>query len=331
MVNNGNKDGIFTISLDFELMWGMIDQPHADIYKKSNVKQVPEVIEKLLKTFTIHNVHATFAPVGFIGYSNPVELKKDLPSLKPNYKNTSLNPYHNNFLESITEEDYKYYFGPHLIEAIKSTPGMEIGTHTFSHYYCWEEGQAPEHFDADLKKAIQKGKEEGIEIRSIIFPRNNVSRKYLDICKKNGVNIYRGNPSKFYKNKKGRFSSLLQKACRLADNYINLSGSLSYPVSEIKDENGMIDVRASRMLRPYMRSLRFFDPLRLRRIKKEMTRAAKKGEVYHLWWHPHNFGANMQENFSFLGKILNHYDSLKTRYGMKSLNMGEIANQNSIS
>ena len=322
-----NKNGIFCISLDFELMWGMLDQPKADMYKKSNVKQVPEVIEKLLKTFTSHNVHATFATVGFIGYSNPEELKSDLPSLKPQYTNTALNPYHNNFIDTITKEEYQYFFGPSLIENIKSTPSMEIGTHTFSHYYCWEEGQTPEHFEADIIQAIERGKKDGIEIKSIIFPRNNVSQEYLDVCKKNGINIYRGNPSKFFDNKKSRIKNLFQKVCRLADNYINLSGSLSYPVSEIKDEKGMIDVRASRMLRPYMRSLRFFDPLRLRRIKKEMTRAAKRGEVYHLWWHPHNFGANMNENFSFLEKILNHYDLLKNRYGMKSLNMAETAKE----
>ena len=324
-VSMKEQKGILTISLDFELMWGMLDSSLAKEYKDSHVKQVPEVIDKLLKTFTKHNVHATFATVGFICYSNPEELKNDLPSLKPNYRNTSLNPYHNNFIESIPEEEYQYYFVPHLIDNIKSTPGMEIGTHTFSHYYCWEEGQTTEHFDADLKKALQKGKEEGIEIKSIIFPRNNVSSAYLDICKKNGVKIYRGNPSKFFKNKNRRISNLIQKACRLADNYINVSGSLSYPLLEIKDENGMIDIRASRMLRPYLRSLRHFEPLRLRRIKKEMTRAAKRGEVYHLWWHPHNFGANMNENFSFLEKILLHFEYLENRYGMKALNMKEIS------
>ena len=30
--------------------------------------------------------------------------------------------------------------------------------------------------------------------------------------------------------------------------------------------------------------------LRLNRIKNEIIQAAKAGEIYHLWWHPHNFG-----------------------------------------
>lgn len=326
MQNNEIKDtGIITISLDFELAWGLLDLNNFEEYKISNIKNVANVIDRLLDIFSFYNIHATFATVGFIGYSNPDELIKDLPKLKPQYENRTLNPYYNNFISSISEKDYIYFFAPELIEKIKIWPGMEIGTHTFSHYYCWEKGQTLEHFDADLKKAIQKGKEQGLEIRSIIFPRNNVSSAYLEVCKENNINIYRGNPSKFFKDKKSRISNLIQKACRLADNYINLSGSPSYPLSEIKDEKGMIDIRASRMLRPYVESLRYFEPLRLKRIKNEMTKAAKNGEIYHLWWHPHNFGSKMDKNFSFLNEILKHFEYLRSKYGMKSLNMAEIA------
>jgi pyruvate-formate lyase len=56
-----------------------------------------------------------------------------------------------------------------------------------------------------------------------------------------------------------------------------------------------------------------------------MTYAAKNGEVYHLWWHPHNFGKNQDQNFKNLKEILDHFASLKNEYGMKSLNMNEVA------
>jgi hypothetical protein len=55
-----------------------------------------------------------------------------------------------------------------------------------------------------------------------------------------------------------------------------------------------------------------------------MTFAAKKKRLYHLWWHPHNFGKNVQENINFLKKILDHYLLLKNRYSFISLNMGEL-------
>jgi hypothetical protein len=55
-------------------------------------------------------------------------------------------------------------------------PGQEIGTHTFSHYYCLEPGQQPEQFEDDLKAAIAVSKAKGIDTKSIVFPRNQYSQ-----------------------------------------------------------------------------------------------------------------------------------------------------------
>ena len=56
-----------------------------------------------------------------------------------------------------------------------------------------------------------------------------------------------------------------------------------------------------------------------------MTQAAKAGEIYHLWWHPHNFGWHPKENLKDLEQILQHYQYLHEEYGMQSLTMGELA------
>ena len=65
--------------------------------------------------------------------------------------------------------------------------------------------------------------------------------------------------------------------------------------------------------------------LRLRRILKGMEHAARHGEVFHLWWHPHNFGANLAENMAVLRRIAEHFRHLQARYGMQSLSMAEVA------
>jgi hypothetical protein len=46
--------------------------------------------------------------------------------------------------------------------------------------------------------------------------------------------------------------------------------------------------------------------------------------MYHIWWHPHNFGVNINENIANLVAILEYYQFLKKEYGMQSFNMGEI-------
>jgi hypothetical protein len=67
------------------------------------------------------------------------------------------------------------------------------------------------------------------------------------------------------------------------------------------------------------------DGLRLRRITSGLQYAACHNQIYHLWWHPHNFGVNLTENLSFLTKILQFYQQLNARNQMQSLNMGEVA------
>jgi hypothetical protein len=74
-----------------------------------------------------------------------------------------------------------------------------------------------------------------------------------------------------------------------------------------------------------MKTLSWLEPLRLRRIKKAMTYAAKRGEVFHLWWHPHNFGINQEENFKNLTEILEHFKTLQRKYSMRSASMKEIS------
>ncbi len=56
-----------------------------------------------------------------------------------------------------------------------------------------------------------------------------------------------------------------------------------------------------------------------------MVFAARHGEIYHLWWHPHNFGLRVQENIDQLRRILDTYSSLRICYHMQSYSMEELA------
>ncbi len=61
-----------------------------------------------------------------------------------------------------------------------------------------------------------------------------------------------------------------------------------------------------------------------------MSYAAAHRKIFHLWWHPHNFGAKLDNNLSFLKKIMKHYESLQRSYQMQSLHMGELAELGSV-
>ena len=114
----------------------------------------------------------------------------------------------------------------------------------------------------------------------------------------------------------------------MLDAYFNVGGCMAYSPNIINWEENPVNIPASRLLRPYSVRLKWLEGLRLHRIIKEMEHAAKNGEIYHLWWHPHNFGSNPKENLEFLEKILKCYIDCHNKYGMQSCTMNEIVNKN---
>lgn len=321
------EQGTLVLSLDFEMMWGNLDEWTVNGYGSSHVAQVRTVISRLLGLFEKYDVKATFATVGLLMLPDKKAMLEFFPEELPDYRNIK-SPFDKGFIDGISSGDEKLYFACDVIDELKQSSQVEIGTHTFGHYYCWEEGQTISQFDADTRKAIEVAKEAGVELKSIVFPRNQVSEEYLEICLAQGIKVYRGNAKKYFEKTSSSLKELRQRFLRLFDSYVNVGGYSSYPQPEIINLKGgrMMNVPASRILRPYSPKLAFAEALRLGRIKKEIIHAAKKHEIYHLWWHPHNFGANMEENFQFLEKVLACYSNCRKEYGMQSMFMGDFAN-----
>jgi hypothetical protein len=94
-------------------------------------------------------------------------------------------------------------------------------------------------------------------------------------------------------------------------------------------DGALVNLPASMFLYPWSALFRPLLALRLRRLKQGMTAAARAGAVFHLWWHPHNFGINFDRNAAMLEEILRHYRYLAHRYGMESQCMGDFARRDS--
>ncbi|WP_186758033.1 polysaccharide deacetylase family protein [Echinicola salinicaeni] len=312
------RNSIFTISLDFELHWGRFDKfplaAERDYYQNARL-----AIPKILELFEAFGIEATWATVGMLFAESWDEWKDYLPSDFPTYTNTNLSAFE--WAANNMNADPKSLFAPELIKRIINSPGQEIGSHTFSHYYTQEEGQELSQFRADLKMAKKIAKEKfGLCLSSLVFPRNQYGPESIAICKEEGFEAFRGNPSDWFWRAPEK-SNLLKKVFRTGDTLYALGNRTSYPLEQVfNDPSGMINLPASRLLRPY-RQPSIFNQRRIQRIMEEMTLAAKNGEVYHLWWHPHNFGAYTSENLSFLKVILQHFKGLEEQYGMQSYNM----------
>ena len=315
-----SNKGFFIISLDFELFWGVRDKRKIKDYKE-NILGVRTVIPRLLEIFNKYDISATFAVVGFLFAKNKEELIACSPEILPDYVNPRLSPY-GDYMKTVGEsaETDPFHFGLDMIDLIKKYPQYEIATHTYSHYYCLEAGQTEIEFRQDLSSAIIIGLKNNVEYKSIVFPRNQCNEDYLLICLANGIKSFRGEtPTWFSGTKKIRRLLFLKKALKFIDSYLNISGHNTFDIEKISAKKPY-NLQGSRFLYPSERK-NTFSKIKVARIKKSMTFAAKRNLVYHLWWHPHNFGKNVDSNLNMIEEILNHYAFLNKKYNFTSLNM----------
>ncbi|MFA7441414.1 MAG: polysaccharide deacetylase family protein [Sphingomonadaceae bacterium] len=317
------------ISLDFELYWGMRDKIPIAGYR-DNLLGVREAIPAMLDRFRQHGIHATWATVGMLMFDERESLLASLPPehSRPSYANRALSPY--DMLGSIgtDESSDPFHYGLSLVRQIAATPHQEIATHTFSHYYCLEAGQTEAQFRADLDAARGAAARLDIELESLVFPRNQYEIAYLPACRDAGLRAYRGNERAWmYDARAGDETSQAMRAARLLDSHVNLSGHHLSSRPPAPDAHGLHNVPASRFLRPVKPGAgsRALGRLRLARIAASMKAAALSGKLFHLWWHPHNFGAAPAENLAQLDSLLDHFSSLRQRHGFESLTMAEAA------
>jgi peptidoglycan/xylan/chitin deacetylase (PgdA/CDA1 family) len=315
--------GVFVISLDFELYWGMRHLASVRDYLPRLVG-ARATVPALLRLFTEYSIHATWATVGFLFFDRVRTLMEYAPQQRPQYRDRRLCPYSDLPPDDAREDRESIFFAPTLIRLIADTANQEVATHTFSHYFCLEDGQNIETFRQDLLAARAAAQRLGFVLSSIVFPQNAFSSEHVRTCLEIGITAYRGNPSSWiYREAARKQQYRIRRFARLVDTYVPITIGNSGPLVSSTGE-APVNVPGSRFLRPYTRSLRKLDPLRLQRIKNEMRIAATRGLLYHLWWHPHNFGLDAEYNLAFLGEILKYYRSLREKYGFESANMGEI-------
>ena len=322
MKNSNKQNGTFVISLDFELLWGVHDHETKESFRQQ-ILGARTAVDTMLKLFDRHQIHATWGIVGMLMAESKEELQSYFPTLKPQYEKAALSSY--GYMDDVgaDEQNDEFHYAHSLIKKIQEYPNQEIASHTFSHYYCKQPGQTKETFEADLYAAQRIAKEKfGVELKSLILPRNHFVGDYIESACKAGFCVVRGNPKSFAYNK----SSMLARAFRFVDTYIGICGRKTY-VMKADANIQAVNVKASTFFRKYNTRLAFFEKYKVAHIKREMKYAAKNGEVYHLWWHPHNVGENTALCMAQLGEIFAYYQTLQEKYGFDSKTMYEAAEE----
>jgi peptidoglycan/xylan/chitin deacetylase (PgdA/CDA1 family) len=319
--------GALVISLDFELHWGMRDRMAADASSTSSLVRSRELVPRLASAFARRGVRATWATVGFLFASTGDELSGASPAVRPRYADPTLDPY----LEAVgnDEDDDPLHLAGSLVDAVAAEPGQEIGSHTFSHYYCLEEGQDEAAFEADLVAAQDLARRHGRELRSLVLPRNQWNPAYTGAVVRAGFSSIRGpQPTWAHRARSGDETTVATRGLRLVDTYAGLSAPPTTSWDDVVtgvERDGLADVPASAFLRPYSPSRRSLEPLRLRRLTAGIRDAARRSRIFHLWWHPHNFADHPDESFELLDRVLDEAERLGRSDGLRMLSMGDVA------
>lgn len=314
--------GAFVISLDFELYWGLRDVRPLDRALRRYLLAAREAIPHLLDILHERDFRATWATVGFLFARDREELIAHVPDLLPTYADATLSPYTDLRFLGADEERDPFHFAPSLIEQIFRTPGQELGSHTFSHFYALAHGQTQSQFAADLRAAAIIGRRFGNVVSSLVLPRNQWNPAYLPAMRDAGVRSVRVNRSHWaYAPSARAHDPTSHRAFRLVDSALPLSGHLdtAWPA----DLGAPWRQTASAFHRVTNARFPLLDRLSRLRLVRGVAEAARKRSTFHIWCHPHNFGAHPRTLDSFR-RLLDEVDIIRRRHRLRSLTMSEL-------
>lgn len=301
----------FVITLDFEMLWGLADIADPLRYGR-NVEGEWRAVPALLALFRRYRIHATWATVGMAMCRDWRHWRAVQPALMPGYRDARLSNYNHG---ELARAHPRLFFGRELVERILATPGQELGSHTHSHFYCGAEGASAAQFAADLDCARDVAAGLGVRLSSLVFPRNQMTQECVQRLPAAGIHVFRGNRDCWlYRDGDAVRGGMLGRAARLADSWLAL------PDATVRATGtDPVDVPASLFLRPWSRTLSGIERLRTARLCAAMSAAARTDGVFHLWWHPHNFGLDCERNLALLEVLLEHHGRLREKHGMRSL------------
>jgi hypothetical protein len=274
----------FTVSLDFELMWGTKDRPYGESFRKLCEIERREVVDRLLGLLTAYGIRATWGVVGNLFF------KRD-------------------------HEDPLLY-GSELIEKIRRCPvQQEIGSHTMTHAVLGSPHCTAAMAERELDDWVRVARANAVDFQTLILPRNCIG--YLDLAKRHGFRCYRGEEPVWYESQPRvvqRFGHLLE--ILLARTPVSVmpqenAGMWSIP--------GSMLYTPAFGLRRYVPVW-----LRVLRAKRGLNAALRQKRLFHLWFHPTDLTRRTEAMLDGLRQIFERAASLRDAGQLDILPMRDL-------
>jgi peptidoglycan/xylan/chitin deacetylase (PgdA/CDA1 family) len=270
------QSGIFTISLDFELLWGTLDKPKHVRFRRLCAIEREQVIDRLLALFSEYNVSATWCTVGHL-------------FLDPD----------NDSSPRSASTDAPIFYGRDLIEKIRACRvPQEIGSHTFTHRIFNDPLCTRSVANQELTDSAHAAEEMGLRLKSFAFPRNRVA--HVDLLPQHGFTSFRGEDVRWYARNGERH--WYYRLGHLVDMFLATTPA---PVMPIWHDEGIWEIPGSMLYTP-SHGVRRIVPAaaRVRRARKGLHRAADSKKIFHLWFHPTDVVVRKEAMLDGLRRIL---------------------------
>lgn len=305
--------GLFILSLDTEIAWGT--------YGTKNLSRASgcfntyrDYFPRLIALLDQYAIPATWAVVGHL-FLDHCDGHPDIP--QPHY---DWMPAPDSYRDPCTDiERAPWYYGTDIIEQIRAARmPHEIGTHTFTHVIAADPAVSPAMWDAQLRKCAELHAQHGLPMESLVYPRNQIA--YTDHLSEYGIIAFRGNECRWYHD----LPRFWKRLCHITDRALAFTPP-TYNLSHLKVNDRLVDLPSSQFLMNYDGVRRLIpDSARVRQARLGIERAVRRGELFHLWFHPFNLGVNPRM-FKVLEQILKLVAQHREAGEMQVMTMGQAA------
>lgn len=313
--------GVFTLSLDFELIWGTLDLFGPQAFRRVCEIERQLVIDRLLSLLEEFELPATWCILG--------HLFLDSCSREGGVAHAEIHRPQHAWVQGDwfaqdpcrDERSDPTFYGRSLVEKIRACRApQEIGSHSFSHVIFGDPGCSPETAESELRACVRVARDLGIVPTSFAFPRNSVG--HLPLLPRHGFRCFRG-PGRWYEWR--ATSGPLERLAHLAEVLTAVRPPVVLP--ELAGP-GLWNIPGSMIYFP-MHGLRRHIPVSLRilRATRGLAAAVERRKVFHLWFHPTNLADEPERMFAGLREILGEVSRLRRAGHLEVLTMGQLAAQ----
>lgn len=301
------KRGVFTLSFDFELIWGTLDRAGPDGFARACAIEREQIVGKLLAMLDDLEIPATWCVLGHVMLPScwPSHGVKHPDIVRPRH---SWHP-DDWFIDDPcgNELSNPNFYGASLVDRIRACGvPQEIGCHSFSHPIFSDSGCSQETAESEVAACTRIAAAQSIQMHSFAFPRNRVG--HLDVLRKHGFVFFRGPEPNWYE--RPRTPASIRRAAHLTDVVLARRPPLVLPyrVGELWNVPGSMIYLPAHGIRRFIPVRR-----RVRRALKGLDGAAREKKLFHLWLHPTNLADRPPEMLAGLRTVLEHASELRDR------------------